>query len=90
MFGSVTALQGSHVTGKYRDRSMQHACFVLHASAAPGMRPGMLTPVTHEPLSDAGRRPLEAARAYRAYSKSRTHTAVGSYGRAVPRSIGPP
>ena len=26
MFGNVTALEGLHVTGKYRDRSMQHKC----------------------------------------------------------------
>ena len=26
MFGIVTALEGVHVTGKYRDRSMQHSC----------------------------------------------------------------
>ena len=28
--------------------------------------------------------------AYRGYSMSRTHTAIGPYGRAMPRSIGPP
>ena len=27
---------------------------------------------------------------YRGYSKLRTHTALGSYGRAIPTSIGPP
>ena len=27
---------------------------------------------------------------YRGYSKLRTHTALRSYGRAIPRSIGPP
>jgi hypothetical protein len=27
---------------------------------------------------------------YRGYSKLRTRTALGSYGRAMPRSIGPP
>ena len=26
---------------------------------------------------------------YRGYSKSRTHTAIGPYGRSIPRSIGP-
>ena len=26
MFGNVTALVGLHVTGKYRDKSMQHTC----------------------------------------------------------------
>ena len=26
MFGNVTALAGLHVTGKYRDRGMQHTC----------------------------------------------------------------
>ena len=26
MFGNVTALEGLHVTGKYRDRSMHHTC----------------------------------------------------------------
>ena len=26
MFGNVTAVDGLHVTGKYRDRSMQHTC----------------------------------------------------------------
>ena len=26
MFGIVTTLEGLHVTGKYRDRSMQHTC----------------------------------------------------------------
>jgi len=26
MFGNVTALEGLHVTGKYRDKSMQHTC----------------------------------------------------------------
>ena len=26
MFGNVTALEGLHVTGKYRDRSMLHTC----------------------------------------------------------------
>ena len=26
MFGDVTALDWLHVTGKYRDRSMQHTC----------------------------------------------------------------
>ena len=26
MFGNVTALEELHVTGKYRDRSMQHPC----------------------------------------------------------------
>jgi len=26
MFGNVTALKGLHVTGNYRDRSMQHTC----------------------------------------------------------------
>ena len=26
MFGNVTALEGSHVTGKYRNKSMQHTC----------------------------------------------------------------
>ena len=30
------------------------------------------------------------ARGYRGYSKLRTHTAVRPYGRASPRSIGPP
>ena len=29
-------------------------------------------------------------RVYRGYSKSRTRTALGSYGRAMPRSIGLP
>ena len=27
MFGNVTALEGFHVTRKYRDRSMQHELF---------------------------------------------------------------
>ena len=26
MFGSMTALVGLHVTGEYKDKSMQHAC----------------------------------------------------------------
>ena len=26
MFGNVTALEGLHVTGKYKDKSMQHTC----------------------------------------------------------------
>jgi len=26
MFGNVTALEGLHVTGKYRDASMMHTC----------------------------------------------------------------
>ena len=26
MFGNVTALEGLHVTGNYRDKSMQHTC----------------------------------------------------------------
>ena len=26
MFGNVTALEGLHVTGKYRDRSKKHTC----------------------------------------------------------------
>ena len=26
---------------------------------------------------------------YRGYSKARTHTALGPYGRSIPRSIGP-
>ena len=26
MLGNVTTLEGLHVTGKYRDRSMQHTC----------------------------------------------------------------
>ena len=26
MFGNLTALEGLHVTGKYRNRSMQHTC----------------------------------------------------------------
>ena len=26
MLGNVTALEGSHVTWKYRDRSIQHTC----------------------------------------------------------------
>ena len=26
MFGNVTALEGLHVTGKYRDKSMTHTC----------------------------------------------------------------
>ena len=26
MFGNVTGLEGLHVTGKYRDISMQHTC----------------------------------------------------------------
>ena len=33
-FGNVTALAGLHVTGKYRNRSMQHTC---------SMRPWILT-----------------------------------------------
>ena len=33
--------------------------------------------------------PLNTA-VYRGYSKLRTHTALGSYGRAISRSIGPP
>ena len=32
----------------------------------------------------------EAMHAYRGYSKLRRHTALGSYGGAGPRSIGPP
>ena len=35
IFGNVTVLEGLHVTGKYKTRSMQHT--------APGMRPGILT-----------------------------------------------
>ena len=36
MFGNVTALEGLHVTGKYKDKRMQHTCsrhaaWVLHA-----------------------------------------------------------
>ena len=34
MFGNVTALEGLHVTGKYRDRSMQLTCS-LHAAWDP-------------------------------------------------------
>ena len=34
MFGEVTALEGSHVTGKYRDESMMHACS-RHAAWVP-------------------------------------------------------
>ena len=26
MFGNVTALEGLHVTGKYRDKSVQQTC----------------------------------------------------------------
>ena len=26
MFGNVTALEGLHVTGKHKDRSMHHTC----------------------------------------------------------------
>ena len=34
MFGNVTALEGFHVTGKYRVRSMRHTCS-RHAAWAP-------------------------------------------------------
>ena len=47
MFGNVTALEGLHVTGKHRDRSMQHtrprhaACdpdkLLMQAEKAPAM-----------------------------------------------------
>ena len=36
MFGNATALEGLHVTGKYRDRSMQHTCS-RHAAWDPHM-----------------------------------------------------
>ena len=31
MFGNVTALEGLHVAGKYRNRSKQHTAHMLHA-----------------------------------------------------------
>ena len=34
MFGDVTALEGSHGTGKYRNESMLHTC-VRHAAWDP-------------------------------------------------------
>ena len=34
MFDNVTALEGSHVTGKYRDESMMHTCS-RHAAWVP-------------------------------------------------------
>ena len=34
MFGNVTALEGLHETGKYRNRSMQHTCS-RHADLDP-------------------------------------------------------
>ena len=34
MLGNVTALEGVHVTGKYRDRSMPHTCS-MHAAWDP-------------------------------------------------------
>ena len=33
--------------------------------------------------------PRPSSSRYRGYSKVRTHTAIGPYGRSVPRSIGP-
>ena len=41
--------------------------------------------VTHNPPMS-----LRSCLRYRGYSKLRTHTALGSYSRAMPRSIGPP
>ena len=35
MFGNVTALEALHVTGKYRDRSMQHTCSRHAATLLP-------------------------------------------------------
>jgi len=37
-----------------------------------------------------GRNAKSATGPYRDYSKLSTHTALGSYSRAIPRSIGPP
>jgi len=37
MFGNVTALEGLHVTGQYRDRSMQHT-WSRHAAWDPHTR----------------------------------------------------
>ena len=45
MFGNVTALEGLHVTGKYRDRSMQHTCS-RHAAWDPH-RLGVTTSTPH-------------------------------------------
>ena len=39
MLGDVTALEGLRVTGKYWDRSMQHACW-RHAAWDPHIRRG--------------------------------------------------
>ena len=36
MFGNVTALEGLHVAGKYRDKSMQHTCY-RHPHTFPGV-----------------------------------------------------
>jgi len=36
MFGNVAALEGLHVTGKYRDKSMTHSCS-RHAAWDPHM-----------------------------------------------------
>ena len=40
MFGNVIAPDGVHVTGKYRDRSMQHACWDSRDSASGRTRYG--------------------------------------------------
>ena len=38
MFSAVTALEGLHVIGKYKDQSMQHTCS-RHAAWGPHSRP---------------------------------------------------
>jgi len=62
--------------------SARYPCTLIHP-------PARLTPSHVEASSIPEARPYSASGEYRGYSKLRTHTAVGPYGRSMPRSIGP-
>ena len=94
MFGNVTALEGLHVTGKYRDEkhdAQMHAAWVLHSPPTSGQANGsILCQFSQGGGGYLGSRGTYVSGLYRGDSKLRTHTALGSYGRASPTSIGPP
>ena len=63
------------------------ASIILHGVVSPEER-GIICPFAST-LTSAARREEALPTGYRGYSKFRTHTALGPYGRSIPRCIGP-